>query len=57
MDIHERTTKWSKGISEMDVLSLAEKEMVCNKVAKQLFVICVTVVTLILIAIIASMFV
>lgn len=34
MDIHERTTKWSKGISEMDVLSLAEKEMVCNKVAK-----------------------
>mgnify|MGYP000978691996 CR=1 FL=1 len=56
MDIHERTTKWSKGISEMDVLSLAEKEMVCNKVAKQLFAICVTVVTLILIAIIASMF-
>lgn len=35
MDIHERTTKWSKGISEMDVLSLAAKEMVCNKVAKQ----------------------
>ena len=56
MDIHERTTKWSKGISEMDVLSLAEKEIVCNKVAKQLFAICVTVVTLILIAIIASMF-
>lgn len=56
MDIHERTTKWSKGISEMDVLSLAEKEMVCNKVAKQLFAICVTVVILILIAIIASMF-
>ena len=56
MDIHERTTKWSKGISEMDVLSLAEKEMVCNKVAKQLFAICVTVVTLILIAIIAGMF-
>lgn len=56
MDIHERTTKWSKGISEMDVLSLADKEIVCNKVAKQLFAICVTVVTLILIAIIASMF-
>ena len=56
MDIHERTTKWSKGISEMDVLSLAEKEIVCNKVAKQLFAICVTVVTLILIAIIAGMF-
>ena len=56
MDIHERTTKWSKGISDMDVLSLAEKEMVCNKVAKQLFAICVTVVTLILIAIIAGMF-
>ena len=56
MDIHERTTKWSKGISEMDVLSLAEKEMVCNKVAKQLFAICVTVSTLILIAIIAGMF-
>lgn len=56
MDIHERTTKWSKGISEMDVLSLAEQEMVCNKVAKQLFAICVTVVTLILIAIIAGMF-
>ena len=30
--------------------------MVCNKVAEQLFAICVTVVTLILIAIIASMF-
>ncbi|GCL69255.1 hypothetical protein PAGU1579_10240 [Veillonella tobetsuensis] len=56
MDIHERATKWSKGISEMDVLSLAEKEMVCNKVAKQLFAICVTVGTLILIAIIAGMF-
>ena len=56
MDIHERTTKWSKGISEMDVLSLAEKEIVCNKVAKQLFVICVTIGTLILIAIIAGMF-
>lgn len=56
MDIHERATKWSKGISEMDVLSLAEKEMVCNKVAKQLFVICVTIGTLILIAIIAGMF-
>lgn len=40
----------------MDVLSLAEKEIVCNKVAKQLFAICVTVVTLILIAIIAGMF-
>ena len=40
----------------MDVLSLAEQEMVCNKVAKQLFAICVTVVTLILIAIIAGMF-
>lgn len=56
MDIHERTTKWSKGISEMDVLSLAEKETVCNKVAKQLFVICVTIGTLILIAIIVGMF-
>ena len=40
----------------MDVLSLAEKEIVCNKVAKQLFVICVTIATLILIAIIAGMF-
>ena len=56
MDIQARTTKWSKGISEMDVLSWAEKEMVCNKVAKQLFVICVTIATLILIAIVASMF-
>ena len=56
MDIHARTTKWSKGISEMDVLSFAEKEIVCNKVAKQLFVICVTIVTLILIAIIVGMF-
>ena len=56
MDTHARTAKWSKGVPEMDVLSLAEKEMVCNKVAKQLFAICVTVVTLILIAIIASMF-
>lgn len=56
MDIHARTAKWSKGVPEMDVLSLAEKEMVCNKVAKQLFAICVTVVTLILIAIIAGMF-
>ena len=56
MDTHERTAKWSKGIPEMDVLSLAEQEMVCNKVAKQLFAICVTVVTLILIAIIAGMF-
>ena len=56
MDIHTRTTKWSKGISEMDVLSFAEKEIVCNKVAKQLFVICVTIATLILIAIIAGMF-
>ena len=56
MDIHARTTKWSKGISEMDVLSFAEKEIVCNKVAKQLFVICVTMATLILIAIIAGMF-
>ena len=34
MDTHARTAKWSKGISEMDVLSLAEKEIVCNKVAK-----------------------
>jgi hypothetical protein len=40
----------------MDVLSFAEKEIVCNKVAKQLFVICVTIATLILIAIIAGMF-
>ena len=56
MAIHERTAKWSKGVPEMDVLSLAEQEMVCNKVAKQLFAICVTVVTLILIAIIAGMF-
>ncbi len=56
MDTHARTTKWSKGVPEMDVLSLVEKEIVCNKVAKQLFAICVTVVTLILIAIIASMF-
>ena len=50
MDTHARTAKWSKGIPEMDVLSLAEQEMVCNKVAKQLFAICVTVVTLILMA-------
>ena len=56
MDTHARTAKWSKGVPEMDVLSLAEKEIVCNKVAKQLFAICVTVVTLILIAIIASIF-
>ena len=56
MDIHARTAKWSKGVPEMDVLSLAEKEIVCNKVAKQLFVICVTIGTLILIAIIAGMF-
>lgn len=56
MDTHARTAKWSKGVPEMDVLSLAEQEIVCNKVAKQLFVICVTVVTLILIAIIAGMF-
>ena len=56
MDTHARTAKWSKGVPEMDVLSLAEQEMVCNKVAKQLFAICVTVGTLILIAIIASMF-
>ena len=56
MDTHARTAKWSKGVPEMDVLSLAEQEMVCNKVAKQLFAICVTVVTLILIAIIAGMF-
>lgn len=56
MDTHTRTTKWSKGVPEMDVLSLAEQEIVCNKVAKQLFSICVTVGTLILIAIIAGMF-
>lgn len=56
MDTHARTAKWSKGVPEMDVLSLAEKEIVCNKVAKQLFAICVTVGTLILIAIIAGMF-
>lgn len=56
MDTHARTAKWSKGVPEMDVLSLAEKDMVCNKVAKQLFALCVTVVTLILIAIIAGMF-
>lgn len=56
MDTHARTAKWSKGVPEMDVLSLAEKEMVCNKVAKQLFAICVTVGTLILIVIIAGMF-
>ncbi len=56
MTIHERTTKWSKDIPEMDVLSLAEKEVVCNTVAKQLFVICVTMATLILIAIIVGMF-
>ena len=56
MTIHERTIKWSKGIPEMDVLSLAEKEVVCNTVAKQLFVICVTIATLILIAIIVGMF-
>lgn len=54
--MHARTTKWSKGIFEMDVLSFAEKEIVCNRVAKQLFVICVTMATLILIAIIAGMF-
>lgn len=56
MDTHARTVKWSKGVPEMDVLSLAEKEIVCNKVAKQLFVICVTIATLILIAIIAGIF-
>ena len=56
MDTHARTAKWSKGVPEMDVLSLAEKEIVCNKVAKQLFVICVTIASLILIAIIAGMF-
>ena len=51
MEIHERTDKWSKGVREMDVLSLQEKEIVCNKVAKQLFIICTTIGTLILIAI------
>lgn len=51
MEIHERTTKWSKGVKEMDVLSLQEKEIVCNKVAKQLFIICTMISTLILIAI------
>ncbi len=51
MEIHARTTKWSKGVKEMDVLSLQEKEIVCNKVAKQLFIICTTISTLILIAI------
>ena len=51
MAIHERTAKWSKGVREMDVLSLQEKEIVCNKVAKQLFIICITIGTLILIAI------
>ena len=51
MEIHARTTKWSKGVKEMDVLSLQEKEIVCNKVAKQLFIICTTIGTLILIAI------
>lgn len=51
MAIHERTAKWSKGIREMDILSLQEKEIVCNKVAKQLFIICTTIGTLILIAI------
>lgn len=56
MDTHARIAKWSKGVPEMEVLSLAEKEIVCNKVAKQLFAICVTVGTLILIAIIAGMF-
>ena len=56
MDTHARTAKWSEGVPEMDVLSLVEKEIVCNKVAKQLFVICVTIGTLILIAIIAGMF-
>lgn len=56
MAIHARTTKWSKGIPEMDVLSLVEKDIVCNTVAKQLFVICVTIGTLILIAIIVGMF-
>ena len=51
MAIHERTAKWSKGVREMDVLSLQEKEIVYNKVAKQLFIICITIGTLILIAI------
>ena len=51
MEIHARTTKWSKSVREMDVLSLQEKEIVCNKVAKQLFIICTTIGTLILIAI------
>ena len=51
MEIHARTTKWSKGVREMDALSLQEKEIVCNKVAKQLFIICTTIGTLILIAI------
>lgn len=51
MEIYARTTKWSKGVREMDVLSLQEKEIVCNKVAKQLFIICTTIGTLILIAI------
>ena len=51
MAIQERTAKWSKGVREMDVLSLQEKEIVCNKVAKQLFIICITIGTLILIAI------
>lgn len=51
MEIHARTTKWSKGVREMDVLSLQEKEVVCNKVAKQLFIICTTISTLILIAV------
>lgn len=51
MAIHERTAKWSKGVREMDVLSLQEKEIVCNKVAKQLFIICITIGTLFLIAI------
>ena len=51
MEIDARTTKWSKGVKEMDVLSLQEKEIVCNKVAKQLFIICTTISTLILIAI------
>ena len=51
MGRHARTTKWSKGVKEMEVLSLQEKEIVCNKVAKQLFIICTTISTLILIAI------
>ena len=51
MEIHARTAKWSKGVREMDVLSLQEKEIVCNKVAKQLSIICTTIGTLILIAI------